>query len=514
MWAVGKGRSQSGHGMLLANPHLRWEGAQLFHEIQLTVPGRINVTGATLIGFPVVLIGFNDYMGWSLTVNEHHADSVYELELNPQNPNEYLYDGGMLPLRSTSFSIDVKTDSGIVKRTETELWSHYGPIIRIQGNKAYAYNSPNLANVNFLSEFNLMAKARSFTEFRGALGMQEIPMFNLAYTDRDGNVFYLYNGRFPVRPKGHDWSKPVSGSDSSTEWYTILPIAELPQLYDPPSGFIQNCNDAPWYVTTGESIDHTQYPAYEGDSEVGWRGQASIRILESAPAITLEEIKKDKYSEHLLLAERLKPELVELARQSQNTSPEMQEAVKVLEKWQDRATAQSEGAMLFVKWWDEYRRSTHKLFQVDWAADQPFSTPRGIGDPKAAMTALISAITWSKTTYGKLDVPWGEVHRLRRGNLDVAVGGLSAMGSLRSIAFREGPANRWTGIGGDSYVLAVEFTDPPTAFSVLEYSESSDTQSKHFNDQLKLFAEEGYKQLWTREKDIKAHTERAYHPGE
>src|SRR5262249_25099132 len=102
MWAIGGARSRSRRGILLANHHLGWEGPHVIQEVQLTVPGRINIAGAAFVGSPVVSIGFNEQLGWSMTVNDHLYDCVYELTLDPADPGKYLYDGQWLPLRNRS----------------------------------------------------------------------------------------------------------------------------------------------------------------------------------------------------------------------------------------------------------------------------------------------------------------------------------------------------------------------------------------------------------------------------
>jgi acyl-homoserine-lactone acylase len=511
MWAIGRERSASGHGMLLANPHLQWTGSQIFHELQLTVPGKINISGATLIGFPVVTIGFNEYLGWSHTVNEHRSDDIYELTLDPADPMQYIYDGMRLPIKSRSLSIQVKTPHGEESVHRTLLFCHFGPIIRITQNKAYAYKSANLDLVNFLTEYNLIAKAKSFAEFREILNMQQLPMFNIGYADRDGNIYYLYNSRIPIRPAGIDWNKPVRGDISDTEWYAIHPIAELPQLLNPAGGYIQNANDAPWYSTMQQAINPALFPDYmKGTDELALRGQISLRMLESTSKLSLEEIKRFKYNETFGPADRLGSDLISLAIQHSAEDAGLAEAAQVLKDWNHSVGPDSRGAVLFNLWWEEYRRKASPVFKVPWSAKNPLDTPRGMGEPARALSILNQTIAIMKKEYGSLSVRWGDVHRLRRGNVDVAIGGVS--GTFRSIGYRRDADGKWVATGGDSYVLAVEFTQPPTAFSIVAYSESDDIDSKHFNDQSKLFAADNYKPAWFTEADIQKHLESSYAP--
>src|SRR5688572_16064441 len=204
MWALGKGRSASGKGILLANPHLSWRGSQLFYESHITVPGKINISGASLIGTPGVALGFNESLGWSHTVNAHDSDDIYELTLDPKDNIRYLYDDDSLPMTKREISIQVKTGAGLVPRKKEVYWTHYGPVLKRDGAKAYAFKSANIDEFRFVEQWNLMGKAKNLTEFRQALDMQALPMFNICYADKEGNIFYIFNGRFPERPSGYN----------------------------------------------------------------------------------------------------------------------------------------------------------------------------------------------------------------------------------------------------------------------------------------------------------------------
>jgi acyl-homoserine-lactone acylase len=512
MWAIGHSHSKSGHGILLANPHLSWQGRILFHEVQLTVPGVLNISGATLIGFPVITIGFNDNLGWAHTVNSHHTDNLYLLNLKPGVDDSYLYDGKWLPLRSRTFEIAVKTDHGVETQKQTVWLSHYGPLVRIDGDHAYAFKSPNLDLVNFLTEYDEMAKARTLQEFQAALNMQQLPMFNVAYADRAGNIFYLDNGRFPVLPPGFDWTKPVSGTTSKTEWFSIYPIPALPQILNPPAGYIQNCNDAPWYANLEKQIDKSRFPPYLGGEDgIGWRGQMSLKLLDSPAPLTLEAVKHDKYDDHLLLADRLKDDLIASLQSHLNESPILAQARSILTAWDNRAAPDSRGAELFMRWWMQYRRAAKSVFHVPWSAAQPLTTPSGLGDPSAAAKVFARVSTEMKDELGSLNVPWGAIHRLRRGNMDLPLGGANS--TLQNVTYTTTPDGKLIADGGDTYVLAVEFTEPPQAYSVLTYSESSDSTSRHYNDQSHLYVDKTFKPVWFSEKDIAANLERSYHPG-
>lgn len=514
-WAIGRGRSASGRGILLANPHLGWESTGLLHEIHLTVPGKINVSGATIIGFPFVVIGFNENLGWSHTVNFIDSDDLYELTLDPASPHQYSYEKMNLPLDARTLSVRVKTPEGLKTRTKTVYRSHYGPVVKMEGNKAFAVKSANLDLVEFATQWNMMAKAKTLAEFRAALQMQALPMFNVSYADREGNIWYVFNGRIPSRPSGYKWSGIVPGNTSQSEWYNIHPLSELPQILNPASGYVQNCNDAPWYSDARGSIKREGFPDYIAEDGIGLRGQRSIQLLELGSKISLDDVKALKFDDRLLLADRVKQDIVALARGTRSDGVDLSQAAEVLAKWDNRAAVNSKGATLFELWWNEYSKGNRKAFKVSWQKENPLSTPAGIGDPERAVQALAKVVKLVQERFGSIEVSWGETHRLRRGAVDEPMSGaIGKFGCFHTIGYRPDQDGKMAANFGDTYVLAVEFGDTPNAFSIMSYSQSSDPQSKHFADQSVLFARAQMKPAWFSEKEVQAHLERTYHPGE
>jgi acyl-homoserine-lactone acylase len=219
-----------------------------------------------------------------------------------------------------------------------------------------------------------------------------------------------------------------------------------------------------------------------------------------------------KFNERLVLANRLKPDLIALIEKRGDASEDLKQAAEVLKRWDNFASVTSRGAVLFADWWVEYSRELRSPFKTAWSAEQPLTTPTGIGDPDRAIAALSRAVAEMKKQYGDIAIEWGAVHRLRRGSMDLPVGGWN--GTFRAIGYTRDKSGKWIANFGDRYVLAVEFTNPPTAYSVMAYSQSSNSDSKHFNDQTELFAQGRFKPLWFTEEDIRKLLERAYHPGE
>ena len=514
-WAIGRERSASGNALLLGNPHLTWTpGNQTFHEAHLTVPGRLDFSGTTLIGLPWMILGFNDRLGWSHTVNPHDGDDFYELSLTGPDSRSYLYDGAPVALQSRTVTVQVKVN-GQLETQERELYSsHHGPVMAIRGDKGYAWRSPIWDESRLMEQWFLMTKARTLREFRRVLDMQALPMFNIAYADVEGNCFYIFNGRMPDRPQGIDWSGVVPGNTSGTEWSDILPQSRLPQLLNPKGAYVQNSNSAPWYTNQQAVIDKSLFPAELAPDSNSLRTQNGLRMLESDSSISLHELMAYKVNMRILLADRIKQDLIGLARGKTVDSVDLSDAAQVLAKWDNTVSRESRGSVLFSAFANRYLRSSRQPFAEPWRADQFASTPRGIGDPDTALRVLAESVRDVQQWYGALDVAYGEVYRLRRGSVDVPIGGASGrLGAFRVINFRgPGPDHKYVAAGGDSYVFAVEFTSPPTAYSIVGYSQSEDPSSPHYADQSVLFAREEWKRAWFSEADVTAHTKRSYRP--
>ncbi len=509
MFAVNKERSASGNAMLVGNPHLAWFGSQVWHELHITVPGVINCYGASLIGLPGIEIGFNEKLGWSHTVNPHDSTDIFELTLAPNDAESYVFDGGTRKLAKHTATVQVTADGKTTEQTRNFFVSHLGPIVAAGNGKAYALKSPNLDAYRAVEQWNQMAKARNLDEFKATLNLQGISMFNIAYADVDGNCFYVSNGRFPKRPAGRDWSGIVPADDSGDVWTDILSPAELPQLTNPKGGYVHNSNNAPWYTNLGELIPAKNFPADVFPDENDLRSQLGLRLIDSDTSLTFDEMLSNKLNLTLMLAERVKPDLIAAAKKDKS----LKDAVAVLESWDNTASITSKGSVLFVAFWDAYQSEAKQLFATDWDPKRPMDTPQGLGESKLAAQKLAEAAKGVVEKYGAVDVSWGDVYRLRHGDVDVPLGGYDDnFGAYRVIGYQRDADGKMKALGGDSYVFGVEFTSPPRAVSVLPYSESADPKSPHDDDQTEMFAKGKFKDVWFTEDAIGKHTERSYHP--
>ena len=513
MWALAPSRSQSGRALLMGNPHQPWAPVSTYYEAHMIVPGKLNFYGSTFIGRPILTSGWNENLGWSHTVNGPDLEEIYELGLDPARPDHYLFDGGSVPLERDEVTINIK---GEPSQARTFWHSPLGPVVHRNADKVFVLRSACYENNQAYEQWLRMTQTKNLAEFRRAIEMNRVPMFNICYADRVGNIFYIWNGTVPNLPHPAHKAQAVPASRTSEIWTTFHSTAELPQLLNPAGGYVQNCNSPPYLTNLLAPLDPARYPPHFSPNDLSLRTQHSLRLVHNDKRFTLEEICDLKHSPLMLLAERVKGDLIAALRATGPTS-ELEAAIKVLENWDNTVAAESRGGTLFVNWWERYSEKDKRpnKYATAWSAADPTATPRGLADASRAVATFIEALEEVNRLYGRPDVSWGEAHRLRKGSVDLPVsGGPGTMGCFRVLDYRTAGDGKRVANTGDSWVFAVEFSQPPKAYTVVGYSQSDAEGSPHFSDQAALFAANKMKRAAFTEDEIKAQLLKTYRPGE
>jgi acyl-homoserine-lactone acylase len=502
-WAIGPSRSASGNAMLLANPHLPWSDFFLWFENQLSGPD-FNAYGATLVGMPLVTIGFNDHLGWTHTVNTFDGSDVFELTLEGDG---YLFDGEVREFDLRIESLKTREEDGTVtERTLSVRSSVHGPVVGQGDGKAYAVRVAGIDEAEVFRQYYEMLEAENLQEFEAAMGLMQMPMFTTMYADRDGRIMHLFNGLIPVRPHGDVayWSGGIPGDVSETLWTEYHPYSDLPKAIDPASGWLQNANDPPWTTTLPRApgMDPDRYAAYTAPRFMHSRAQRSSRMLMEDESITFEELVEYKHSTHMELADRLLPDLIEAARADGRES--VSAAADILEAWDRTADVESRGAVLFLAWVEPFfGRVRGNPFEIPWDPADPMGTPRDLANRDVAVDALDEAVGNVRERYGALDVPFGEVYRVQRDDVDLPGNGTSGTAGVFRVAWYEpGEGDRYVVGGGDTFVLALEFGDPIRARAVQGYGNATQAGSPHRTDQLALFSEKRMRPVWRARSEI------------
>ena len=527
-WAFAPSRTVSGNAILLRNPHLKWDKG--YYEAHITVPGIINFYGDFRVGRPLFYNGgFNDYLGWATTNNYPDLDEVYALEVDPDHPDHYLFDGGSVPLRREWVTVDFKNGEGLARESREFFYTPLGQVIHRGGGKILVMRSAPEGEFRMAQQFLQMMRARNLEEWKSAMRIRAQPSSNFTYADRKGNIFYLWNAAVPdlPHPSGED-EMAVAASRSAEVWTQLVEFDGLPQLLNPQGGYLHNENDPFHYTNLNQEFDPSDYPANFPEPRLRLRSQHALELIHNDRKLTLEEVVDLKHSMRMLLADRIKEDLIVAVRNS-NPEPELSRAIQLIENWNNTVAAESRGAELFRVWFEHYlldddmrngltrgrwEKAWETAFRHPWNPDEPLTTPRGLSNPDRAVEAFRRAAIETKQKYGGWDVAWGEVHRLQRGSVDVPIGGCASfLGCFRVLNFEESESGKWVASRGDAWILAVEFSDPPRAYSVLAYGQSSKEDSPHHADQAELFARGQLKKVAFTEEEIRVQLLRKYRPG-
>lgn len=515
-WAISPQRSTSGKALLLANPHLRYDDLWLFYEVHLNTDD-YSIYGATLVGMPTIGIAFNEYLGWSHTVNTLDAADLYRLKLDGDG---YLLDGERKNFKLDLYNIPVLQADGSLKTEQLMVKSSvHGPVVEMGEEEAIALRLARLENPgHMLKQWKQMGESKSLEEFQTVLAENDLPMFNVMYADKAGNIFYHFGGYIPKRlEKSWDfWSGVVPGDDSKYLWDTYHTYEDLPKLLNPKSGWLQNANDPPYTCTIPTELDPANYPAYMAPVEMGFRPQRSANIMLADDKISFEEFEKYKHDTKMELADRLLDDL--LALEKGDLSDLQKEAFTILKKWDGHTETNSEGALLFANWHLKLtggNPNSDDFFTKDWSFDSPNTTPDGIKDGKAALKALEIAAKEIKMGYGQLNIPWGQVNRVSFGENDVpGNGGFGWLGQFRTMYYQpQGKPGtveslKSRAVAGDTYVAIIEFGERPKAKALLTYGNATQKGNPHIGDQLDLFTKKQLRDVWFERKDVEANVEK------
>lgn len=491
-YAVAPGRTRDGRPLLLINPHSPWRVPYLVFEEQISAPG-LEAYGATYPGLPLPVMGFTRNHGWAFTFNDIDGVDLYDLTLQPGG---YLLDGQTRPFTTRSEIIRVKLSSGQVEaRTATILESAHGPVLESRETRAVAVRIAGLDRPGLTAQIIAMWRAASLGEFKAALGRQQMPITNVIYANAAGDIFYLFNGLSPKRARGDRayWAGIVDGTDSALIWTDYVAMADLPQVENPAGGALQNANDGPGYTAWPAAIDPRGLDPMLTDNRATPRGRRSLRQLMAADPLDLQGLETLRASSVMDLAEQTRGPLVEAARASDD--PRLAQLGAILAAWDGSARPDSRGAVLFADWAYRMRRAGVAAIEPSPAPPSPLWTAATLADPGMALSILQESAKGLTIRFGRPDVAWGEVYRIRAAGLDLP----SPVGRDELGAFNAGHYGRVTGPGPDAGTFTLESAstfiaevafgpDGPEARGLLTYGNADSPEAPGVQAQLRLFS--------------------------
>lgn len=525
--AIAPERTTFGAAALIIDPHLSWFGRQRYWEVRIHA-GDVNISGFATAGFPYVNLGHNEHVAWAHTTGGPDTADIYELTLNPENKRQYRYDGEWLTVESKTVTFPVKGE-GV--REVTFYSSHHGPIVAQEGNKAYAAALAYDDAVGYLHSKYLFMIAKDYKDVMTALEVCEIMPQNVMVADTGGNIYYQRTGRVPVRPAGYDFSAPVNGSTSRTEWQGLHKTEDFVQVLNPAQGYMQNCNISPDVMMVSSPMEPSLYPSYifnQPGRSTHQRATRATEILHTTDSFSVEEVIELALDKKCYQFDRWVDEL-QLAHLYNDEAKvaDYHEGLMQLGQWDGYSTKDSKGALYYYVWkktlaelagretMRELTRSVNNYLDLFGVEDDEAPEGRVAPEHRALLsTALENGMASLKETHGTIDLVFGDVFRAGRldydgDNVSYPVGGGSlrreGMATLRAIGFTPERADhtRW-GTGGQTSTEVVVMTTPIQSWTQPPIGQSDHPDSPHFRDQAeKLMSGSAMKPSWFNEAELR-----------
>jgi acyl-homoserine-lactone acylase len=523
-FAIAPSRSASKRALLWINPHTSF----FFRaEAQVTSDDGLNAYGALTWGQFFMYQGFNEHAGWMHTSSG--VDNIDEyLEQVTQKEGRFVYRYGAeeRPLTTRKVIVRYKTPTGMAEREFIVYRNHRGPIVRKVGDR---WVSVRLMEepVKGLTQSYSRTKAKNLAEFRQVMELHANSSNNTVFADAEGNIAYLHANFIPKRDTKFDWTKPVDGTDPSTDWQPVHSVDEAPNVVNPKDGWLYNTNNAPWSAAGADSPRQKDYPAYVDGAGENPRGVHAIRVLSATKSFTPQTLIAAAFDPKMPALEGVVPPLLEAHASLAASDPlksKLAEPITKLKAWDYRWSAQSVPTTLAVLWGDELWRTMDKTGQGDGSV---YDDLEHRASARQRLEALVTVVDKLTADFGTWQVPWGEINRFQRLTSDIvqpftdsgpsiAVPFATARwGSLATFGARPYQGSkRIYGTSGNSFLAVVEFGDRVSARAVTAGGQSGNPASPHFNDQATRYAAGDLREVYFYPEQLEGHTERKYHPGD
>ncbi|HEY2164397.1 MAG TPA: penicillin acylase family protein, partial [Gemmatimonadaceae bacterium] len=409
--------------------------------------------------------------------------------------------------------------------------TQHGPIVRSLNGKWVAFALMN-EPVKALTQSYTRTKANDYKTFKQSFDLHTNSSNNTIFADAQGNIAYFHGNYIPKRDPKFDCTRPVDGSDPATDYNGLLSVDETPHLLNPASGWIYNSNNWPWSAAGPSSPKQSDFPAYveTGRAEQP-RGYHALKVLPGRKDFTMDNLLTTvAFDSYMPSFEKMIPPLIkayDVAPASDPVKAKVADQIAVLRPWDYRWGANSVATSLAVFWGEDVTRRVN-TGRRGGGGSGGSTEDLVAAAPAATLLASLAAASDKLTAdFGAWKTPWGDINRFQRINDEInpkfddagssiPVPFASARwGTLASFGARSYPnTKKWYGTSGNSFVAVIEFGDSVRARAVTAGGESGNPSSKHFNDEATRYASGNLREVYFYPSQLKAHTERAYHPGE
>ncbi|HEY1421266.1 MAG TPA: penicillin acylase family protein [Candidatus Dormibacteraeota bacterium] len=348
-WAVAGFKSASGGALLAGDPHLHMTLPAIWFQLTMDSPG-YHASGVSIPGTPIILIGHNQHIAWSLTDAQNQQTFFYEEKEDKAHPNQYYWNGAWQTYKTVGYDIPVL--GGPTEHLTVKVSVH-GPVITERGQTTSVWWAGNLPSQD-LGVLLRIGQASGWQGFRDALRDWHSPTHNFVYADDKGNIGLISAGYFPLVTKGQPWL-PMPGTGEYDVTGTI-PFDQIPQVYNPPSGIIWSANqrqvtsDYPYYIGSASNFFDPGYRANEIHLVLS-EDAANGGKLSAADMMGLQADTRD------FLASEIVPVLLQ-ALAGQTLTATESAARDLLQGWDYRMDTNSAAASVWSSFWQSYLSGT------------------------------------------------------------------------------------------------------------------------------------------------------------
>ena len=515
-FAVAPLKTRNKKSILYINPHTSFYYRTEAHMVS---EEGLNAYGGVTWGTFFIFQGFNESCGWMHTSGRADVADLYKETIEKKGDQLFsLYDGKQLPVKTREITVRYKQDNAFGQHTFTTYATHHGPVMGMRNGQWLSLRENN-RSLDALLQSWLRTKTDGFEAFKKVMNLRSNTSDNTVFADDDGNIAYWHGNYVPKRNPKFDYSQPLDGSTSATNWKGIHQLEETVHVYNPKSGWIQNTNSTPFTVSGASSPKKEAYPMYMAPEAQNARAINAMRLLSAANGLTLEGMIAIGYDRYLSAFDILLPALFKdydaLAPATQQRK-RLEVPIHYLRLWDKYSSTTSVATTLAIEWASLFEAKTgsadaERILKNSTAADR--------------LNALEEVIATLEKNYKTWKVAWGDINRYQRtvdGKFnDQApswpVGLASAAwGSLPAYNGRRVNTLKRYGVHGNSFVAAVEFGGKGRlkAKTILVSGESFDPASRHFTDQAEGYLTGKFKDIYYYKADVLKHAQKQYHPGQ
>jgi acyl-homoserine-lactone acylase len=496
-------KTTDGATYLANNSHQPLEGPVAWYEAHLVSEEGWNILGGLFPGGPVVFAGTNENLGWAHTVNFQDKIDVYQLEVNPENENQYKFDGEWVDLEVEKVKLKVKVGPFVIPVKKKAYWSKYGATLKSEQGTFSVRFGANM-DIRGVEQWYRMNKATNYAEFYKAMEMVAIPGFNTVYADQNDTIFYVSNGKIPIRNQNYNWSGIVPGNTSKTLWTEFHPFGDLPQYVNPKSGYLFNTNNTPFNATgEADNLKNEDFDPTMGYETIdNNRSKRMGDLLKSYDKFSYEDFKRVKYDSQLPTDSLLYPTDVNVIfRLDESKYPDISSLISTLKNWDRIGNIESKGAAIFMKfYWNVYEKYKEEGFERTLTEEESVALLR---DVRKHFTE----------NFGKENVTLGEIQKLKRGDKELPIWGLpdviTAMYAVSEYADGKHAVRQ-----GETYIELTKFKKGqlPEIESVINYGASNRPGNPNYDNQMELFAAKKTKRMTLDKAEVRKNAVRTYHP--